>query len=455
VAVTIIQLVLPAFNQLTSIHLNATQFFRPEWLTLVIGGTVMMGAMAGLYPSIYLTRIQPVRLVKGQIVKGSEGSFLRSLLMTFQFTLSIVMIVAIIVNTRQLNFVRTADLGFVKDYIVTVPIPFQKAQSNEAKDSFKEQLLQQRGVEKVAFSRLGPGFGDGTGPVLDIDGEAKTMKLMLCDEDYFDLMGFEIVQGRGFSNEFPADKGDWTRKHRAAGFVLNETAVKEFGIDNPVGKRTYGANDKADYEIVGVVKDFHIRSFHDKVEPLFLAWVANSDVNLTNIKVAPSDIPATLKNIERVWRNVYGHRPFAYKFLDENFDQQYKADQQLAQVIGYFTGIAVIIACLGLFALSSFMVSRRVKEIGVRKVLGASVGTIYSMLSWDFLKWILLAIVIASPVSWFLMKMWLSTFAYHIVLGIDAFVIAALIAVGIALLTVTGQSLKVARANPVDSLKYE
>jgi putative ABC transport system permease protein len=174
-----------------------------------------------------------------------------------------------------------------------------------------------------------------------------------------------------------------------------------------------------------------------------------------SIKVASTDIPGTLKSIEAEWKKVFGLRPFVYQFLDETFDRQYKSDEQLATVIGYFTGLAVIIACLGLFALSSFMVSRRTKEIGIRKSMGASVGTIYSMLSWDFLRWILVAVLIASPVAWYLMRLWLETFAYHITLEADIFIIAALLAVAIALLTITAQALKAANVNPVESLRYE
>jgi putative ABC transport system permease protein len=207
-------------------------------------------------------------------------------------------------------------------------------------------------------------------------------------------------------------------------------------------------------EIIGVVKDFHVTSLHDKIEPICFVK-RDTPGGTAHIKIASTNVPASLKTIEAEFKNVWGAEPFNYQFLDEAFNRQYQRDEQMAIVIGYFTVLAVIIASLGLFALSSFMVTRRTKEIGVRKTMGASVGTIYSMLSWDFLKWILVAIVIATPVAWYLMKMWLSTFAYHIELGFDVFVIAALIAIGIALLTVTGQSLKVARANPIDSLRYE
>lgn len=456
-AITFIQLFLPAFNKLTGIYLSTVDLHRPIVWLFMVGGTLLMGILAGIYPSVYLTKIQPVKLVKGQSIRGTEGSFLRSLLMTFQFSLSVIMIIAILVNALQLRFVRTQNLGFNRSNILTVQLPDNFPDKVKARKSFKEGLLRHQGIEKVAMSSTSPGFGEATAPHNLIEDKEIEFKFILCDDEYLDLMGIETVEGRGFSKSFPGDEAKWHSPSRAGGIIFNESTVREFGIEEPVGKILNGINTKRYFEIVGVVKDFHTRSLHYQVEPYCLIWSVDSEdaFYMANIKLSDSDIPAALKSIEHEWKRVYGQKPFAYKFLDENFDRQYKKDDQLAETIGYFTVIALIIACLGLFALSSFMVSRRVKEIGVRKVMGASVATIYSMLSWDFLKWILVAIVIATPVAWYLMKMWLSTFAYHIDLSADVFVIGALIAIGIALLTVTGQSLKVARANPIESLRYE
>jgi len=456
-AFTFIQLFLPAFNRLTSIYLSTADLHRPMVWLFMVGGTLLMGILAGIYPSLYLTKIQPVRLVKGQNIRGTESSFLRSLLMTFQFSLSVIMIVAILVNALQLRFLRTEDLGFNKNNILAIQLPGEFHDEVKARKSFKEGLLQHQGIEKVSLSSTSPGFSELTAPANFIEGTEIEFKMILCDDEYLDLMGIEVVEGRGFSKSFPGDKAKWHTRSRAGGFIFNESTIRDFGIEEPIGKMPTGIDKQRYFEVVGVVKDFHVRSLHYQVEPYCLIWSDDTEgvLYMANIKISDSDIPSALKSIEHEWKRVYGQRPFAYKFLDENFDRQYKKDEQLAETIGYFTIVAIIIACLGLFALSSFMVSRRVKEIGVRKVLGASVGTIYSILSWDFLKWILLAIVIASPVAWYLMKMWLSTFAYHIDLGVDVFVMAALIAISIALLTVTGQSLKVARANPVDSLRYE
>lgn len=455
-AMTMVQLFLPKFSELTSVDIRIGQLNQPvNWIILLSGGA-LIGIVAGVYPAFYLTTFQPAKLIKGGREKATGGSLFRSGLMTLQFALSVVMIVAILVNFRQLHYLRSADLGFNKEHIINVLTEADIPNEFVLRETFKTKLIQQSGVEGISFSYGLPGTLIADSPTLELKGSHFTPKMLAVDESYLDLMGMKVLKGRGFSQEHPGDRfNPDSPAVLAGGILLNETAVQEYGLDDPIGQRLYfnWAGVRRACEVVGVVKDFHFRSFHDKIEPLIFGWTSVPGIT-ANIKVK-QDVPETLKAIEAAFKSVWGQTPFVYSFLDEAFNRQYQRDEQLAKVIGYFTTLAIIIACLGLFALSSFMVSRRVKEIGVRKVLGASVGTIYSMLSWDFLKWILVAIVFACPVAWYLMRLWLNTFAYHIELGVDVFVIAALLAIGIALLTVTGQSLKVARANPVDSLKYE
>jgi putative ABC transport system permease protein len=457
-ALTIVQLFLSKFNELTSVNIQIVELNRPWVWSGIIGGGVLIGILAGLYPAFYLTAIQPARLIKGAGVRGSEGSFFRNWLMTFQFALSIVMIVAIIVNIRQLNYLRTADLGFKKEEIVFFDTPTDIPNEFEFRNTFKTNLLQNPAIKNVTFSYGNPGIDISDSPTFEINGTHSSMKLILVDSDYLNVTAIPLSQGRGFSMDSPSDQihlGNRVPGTRVAGVILNEAAVREFGMDNPIGQMIYTLDsNRFQFEVIGITKDFHFRSLHDKIEPLMLAW--NSDPGKTaSIRIAPSNIPATLKTIETEFKQIWGQVPFNYHFLDETFARQYQRDEHLAKIIGYFTVLAMIIACLGLFGLSSFMVSRRTKEIGVRKTMGASVGTIYSMLSWDFLKWILVAIIFACPVAWYLMHLWLETFAYHITIGADVFVFAALLAVAIAMLTVTAQSLKMAKANPIDSLRYE
>ena len=455
VAMTIMQLFLSKFNQLTTVNIQIDELNRPLIWLGIAGGGVLIGILAGMYPAFYLTAIRPVRLIKGGGMSGSGGSSLRSGLMTFQFALSIIMIIAIVVSFRQLNYTRTANLGFNKQ-IITVATPADIPDEGALRATFRESLKQHPGIEKVAFSAGSPGLKLADSPMLEINGIESSIQAILIDPEYLDVMGITLSQGRGFSRLSP---GDQAKNHpvpnkRWGGVLLNESAVREFGIEDPVGKMIYTVNGRASFEIIGVVKDFHFRSFHEKIGPLAFAWFNESE-HLANIKITSSNIPSTLKIIEAEWKNTYGQEPFEYQFLDETFNRQYKSDEHLATVIGYFTGLAIVIACLGLFALSSFMISRRTKEIGVRKTMGASVSTIYYMLSWHFLKWILLAIVLASPIGWYLMHLWLETFAYHVTLGVDVFVIAALLSIVIALVTVTWQSLAAANANPIKALRYE
>ncbi|HLF33793.1 MAG TPA: FtsX-like permease family protein [Cyclobacteriaceae bacterium] len=456
-AFTLIQTIMPLFKRILMVNINLTEMIRPETLILVALGVLLLGGVAGFYPALYFTSLKTGELFKGERMKATKGIFFRHALMTIQFIISIVLIIGIISNHRQLNYARNLDLGFNKDQIITVNTPGDFPEMYTLRESFKDMLLQHHEIFKVSFSAGNPGSQFGTSPV-EIDGIKKVLKFFMIDPDYIELMDIKILKGRNFSwdnigerlkpsNLLPTDK---------VGIIFNETAIKKFGIDSTVGKTIYWTdryNIRIQLEIIGIVRDFHFRSFHHEIEPLVLVW--GPPMVTANIKVNASNIYPLLRMIEADWKNVYGNRPFVYQFLDETFYRQYKSDEQLATVIRYFTGIAILIACMGLFALSSFMVAHRTKEIGIRKTMGATIKTIYIMLSWDFLKWILLAAVIACPIAWYLMDKWLQGFAYHIKLGVDIFIIAVLIAVGIALLTITWQALKTARANPVEALKYE
>ena len=455
-AMTFIQFGLPAFNRLTMINVSLREINSPSiWMGLA-GGSLAIGVLAGIYPAFYLTAVQPVRLIKGQWLGSSDGAVFRSALMTFQFTLSIVMIIAVIVNFRQVRYAQNADLGFDKKQIVTVVTPDHIEDEFLLRRIFRERLLQHAGIDGVTYSFGNPGSPVGDLPLYEINGMKGSAKAIYIDNDYARVMGITFSDGRSFSQETSYDSIGASTTGDGDAILVNESLVREFGLVHPVGQVIHPQKDGNASLIVGVVKDFHYRSFHEKIEPMILMRL-NQPGNVASIKIASSDIPKTIRDIETEWKRMWGDAPipFAYEFLDDTFNQLYTKDVQLATIIGYFTGLAVVIACLGLFALSSFMVSRRTKEIGVRKTLGASLIRIYFMLSWDFLKWILLAMLIACPVGWFLMQRWLETFAYHVTIEMDIFVMAAMLSIAIALITVTWQSLKAARANPVKSLRYE
>jgi putative ABC transport system permease protein len=450
-ALTAVQIFIGLFNEVAMVNINIASLNRWEiWLGLFIGA-VCLGIVAGIYPALYFTAVIPVKLVRGTDRDHDSAGFSRSLLMTFQFSLSIILIVCAIANLRQLDYVRHADLGFRTEQVIQVQTASEIGEELALRETFKNELLQFPDIIGIAYSAGSPGGFIPRHPI-DIDGKKQSVDFFLIDHDYLDVMNIELSSGKSFTRRNFADSHEMFEKNS---ILINESAVRELGLKNPVGKSFYWDDQgtRRAYEVIGVVKDFHFRSLHHKIGPLML--VQTPPMMTANIKLQSSNVPATLRTIEKAWKKVYGDRLFSFKFLDEKYNLQYKSDEQLATIIGWFTGIALIIACLGLFALSSFMVTRRTKEIGIRKSLGASIRSIYVMLSWDFLKWIVLAIVVSFPIAWYLLQLWLSKFAYHIKLETDIFILSALFATSVALLTVTLQSWKAASANPVKSLRYE
>ena len=374
--------------------------------------------------------------------------------MVFQFMMSTIMMVVIITNFRQLDYMLKADLGFQKKQVVIVNTPRDVPNPFARRETFRNLLLDHPGVENVSYSYGMPGGHIPDSPTIEINGKQESVKGILVDDHYTDVLGIKIIEGRNFSQDHPGDVL-LSSDHGEGGILISEGMAREFGLDSPIGKKIHSlGSQRFTLEIVGVFKDIHFRSLREKVEPLFLLRFADPGDG-ANIRIKTENIPSVLKVIQEDWEKIWPQTPFHYEFLDEAFNWQYRNEEQMADVIRYFTVLALIIACMGLFALSSFLVSRRTKEIGIRKSLGASVMTIYGMLSWNFIKWILLAIIIACPVGWYIMNKWLETFAYHIKLTWDIFGLAAIIAITIALLTITWQSVRTARANPVEALRYE
>ena len=452
-AFTVVLVLIPKFNQLAMVNINMSELNTPiAWVVSIIG-VLLIGVLSGLYPAVYLTTIKTVSLIKGESLKGSRGAFLRKALLTFQFTISIILIIGIITNLRQLHYAKNIDLGFNKEQIIFFSTPdFQGQKKHELRRTYKERLLHNPNIQMISFTVGRMGTDLIPAPEVEFDGVKMTgVVYMVIDPDYVDMMGMEIIEGRGYSWNIEGD--------RNIRMILNETTANQISPDSTVvGKigyyqNPYKQNSQLHMEIIGVVKDFHFQSVHHKIEPMCFAWFG-PEANI-NIKISQNNIPETIKFIENEWKNIYGAEPFQYSFLDDLYDQQYKSDEQGAKIIGYFTVLAIIIACMGLFAMSSFMIVRRTKEIGIRKAMGASTNNIFVMLSREYIKWVLIAVIIACPIAWFLMDKWLQGFAYKINLGVDIFILSALIALVIALATVTWQSLKSANANPVEALKYE
>jgi putative ABC transport system permease protein len=449
-ALTAIQLLIPEFNQLAMVQIRISEYNTPIYWILLIAAILLTGIISGFYPAIMLTSFRSVSNVQGQSMSGSRGVLFRRLLLTTQFSISIILIIGILTNLRQLQFARNANPGFDKDQVLLIETPGQ------FKEIFRERLRQQPGIVKVA-SHGNESLGEQYEARLEIDGLLKYFRYKGIDPDYLDVMGIDLIEGRNFSWDRKSDgyfSDDGTLRDNFP-IIVNETAAREYWTESPVGKTSYNhIVDARKAEIIGVIKDVHYRSMHHKVEPIYYAWSGRSWSRM-NVKISPSNIPETINIIEKEWKKVYGADPFVYSFLDEEVERQYTSDERTAKIIGYFTVLAIAIACMGLFALSSFMAVRRTKEIGIRKTLGASSMSIFVMLSREYIKWILLSIIIASPIAWFAMSKWLQTFAYRIELGPGVFILAATLALVIGLITVGWQALKSANSNPVEALRYE
>lgn len=450
-ALTLIQALASPFKNLVQINFNPSELNNLQFWSLSLAGILGIGFIAGLYPAFFLTSMNSVSLMKGEQKTGRGATVIRRILLTSQFVVSVILIIAILTNLRQLHFVRSMDMGFNKEQVISTTT----GDSDESvKQTLKNRLLAIPGVSNVSFSSGGIGNQDpGVSPTFEINGVKKSLNFITIDPDYADVMGLEILEGRMPEK---GRKGDIFNTGETVRFVINETGLKYLGMDSigilPVP--THFENRSERWEIIGVVKDFHYQSLHHQIEPMILFWLEPVG-HLANIKLSGHDIPKTIQAIEQVWKETLGWDKFDFEFLDQIYAEKYQKEERAARVIGYFTVLAVLISSMGLFALSSFMVSRKTKEIGIRKALGATVASIFINLSKEYLKWIALSLIIATPIGWYLMYKWLEKFAYKIDLGLDMFLLTAVLTLLIALITVSWQSFKTARANPIRALRYE
>ncbi|MCW3091922.1 MAG: transporter permease [Ferruginibacter sp.] len=457
IGILMMQITMPLFNQLVQKQLVIWQFGKLTTLILLAGFTILTGIISGIYPSLFLSRFKTIPALKGQMGNLSANILFRRSLVIFQFVITVVMISASLVVYRQLQFARHKDLGFNKDQLLTFHIDDRKVRNNTS--ALKEQLLQNPVIEGVAVAGnpIGNNNLGGLGYKLQSEsGDFSTSTTMaqelMVDADYVPAMEIKILNGRNFSTTMPSDQ--------YGSALVNETLVKKSGWKNPIGKKLrFPIDDSTGFgerTVVGVVKDFHTYSLQHLVEPLVMVMppVASMGDNLY-VKIARGRVKEALGYIDKVYRSFDKTNPAEYHFLDANFAKQYSAEEKQGQVALVFTLLAILIACLGLFGLATFTAQQRTKEIGIRKVLGASIMGIVSMLSADFLKLVLVAACIALPVAWLAMSKWLQNFAYHINIDWKPFALAGAVAVGIAFITVSFQAIKAAIANPVKSLRTE
>ena len=454
IAIILIYVLLPVFNHLISKDLvfNPTQ--NGDILLGLVGITVVVGFLAGAYPAFFLSAFVPLEVLKSRFKAGKGHRFFRNGLVSLQYVISITLIISTFVIFYQLHHVKNCDLGFNKEQVVVFSL---KGQVSQKHDVFKNEILRLPGVAGAACSSTVPSRGrsETMFSFEGIDQKKQVFPIMEIDPDYLETMGMELTAGRNFSADHPSDN---------KAMILNETLVKHLGWEDPLGK-TVSMTDLADadrpekgfievpYTVIGVVKDFHFESLHEKIRGHLMKL--SGQVNRISVKLRPGNIAGTLQSIENIWRELEPAHPFQYVFLDDSFDRLYRSEQRMGQIFTFFTLMAIFISCLGLFGLASFTADQRTKEIGIRKVLGASVSNVVVLLSRDFTKWVILANVVAWPVAYLVMNQWLQNFAYRISLGVWMFILSGVIALIIALLTVSTKALKAAVANPADSLRYE
>ena len=417
-------------------------FLTDHWSLIMIIFIVMsaIAAVVSIYPSLMIVNVKPAMALKGMISFSAKNGTPGKILTVIQYTISIILIIGVLFIEKQISYLKHYDLGFDQENILVIETtPDIRAKEN----AFAQELIKSPYINEYAYSQFVPG-GVGMGWGRDIDGKQVNFKCWPIDEKYIDFMGLEIVDGRNFSKNLKADENN---------FIFNEKALEKFGWEeNYLGKEIPGFDFSGN--LVGVVKDLKYASLHEEVEPMCF-WLTSSRHNKLSLKIEGAHIKEAMNHVEDVYQQFEKKYSLGYFFLDENLDNLYKAEDKQAQLIFIFSMISIIISVVGALGLIIFMSEYRVKEIGIRKVNGASIGEIVRMLNWSFLKWVVIAFVIATPISYIIMNRWLQSFAYRIDLSWWVFILAGIIATIIALLAVSWQSLKAARRNPVKSLRYE
>ncbi len=444
-ALILVKLFLPMFSSLIDKNLQLN--YLENWRYLAGLGVLMLfvGMVSGSYPALFLSSFRPLDVLRKAKAAGLSRSTLRKTLVVIQFAISITLIVSTLIISQQLFFIRNTDLGFDQENIMVIPIHDRNIMKKF--ESFKEELLQNQDIIRVSTSLFVPPDEMGI-MYVTVEGQQSGEEIRVdfpnIDYDFFDTFGIELIAGRNFSPEFPTDIDN--------AVIINETAARAFGFKEPLGKQIFvRKNPKT---IIGIAKDFHARPMYLNIEPLVFFMMSRLKSSIS-IKVRSENVSGLLAFLEKKWKELSPNYPFEYSFIDDNIDAEYRSEEKLGHIFIYSALLAIGIACLGLFGLTLFTTEQRTKEIGIRKILGASVSRLVLLLVKEFSKWVLIANVIAWPVAYWAMNKWLQDFAYHIDLGWEMFIIGAVLALLIALASVCYQVVKAARSNPANALRYE
>ena len=447
-SLVLIYTLLPLFNDLSGKTIGFSVLFEPQYILVLISTVIAIGFIAGSYPAFYLSGFKPADVLKGRVSGSTGHSGLRKVLVIFQFSISVFMLVSTLVVYTQLQFLRKKDLGFNKEQIALVS--FTTRSQREKYSVLKNELTQIPEIELVGNASSAPGQGIGK-TIMEVEQNDGSMvergvDFFVADYDFVPAMGMSITEGRNFSRDILSDTIGAT--------LANESMVARMGWDDPIGKKITIGEDN-NLTIVGVLKDYHQNSLYEEIEPLVI--ILSEDQRNIFIKVSVSDVRNVMDKAELAWNKVYPNSTFEFSFLDQDFNSQYDADKRRGEIFTVFSGLTLVIACLGLLGLISFTTEQRTKEMGIRKVNGASVTAIVRLISIEFIALIVIATVIAMPVSYYFMNNWLQSFSYKIVLAkqIDLFVLSGVMALIITLLTVTYHTMRAATANPVDALREE
>jgi putative ABC transport system permease protein len=443
---------LPFFNQVSGKEIGYLELLSPKFVIIGVAIVAFTGLVSGSYPALYLSAFEPAEVLKGSF-KARGGSFFRKALVVTQFSISMVMLICTWIVYQQLNYMRNKDMGYDRDQVLT--IDYQDRQSKDKYNALRKYLIDNPNIQSVA-SASSPVSNIGGRVIFTVESSTGMKEMAFkptrIDHDYIKTMGMKLVKGRDFSDEIPADTIN--------SVLVNEAVVKRMNWKDPIGKKIMlgtvspdGKNPPPTTQVVGVVRDFHQQSLYNPIEPLIMMYGRANGV--IHVKIKTKNTKQTMDFIGQKWAEVYPDRLFEYRFLDQDFQSAYRADELRGQIFTVFSALTILIACLGLFGLATFTTEQRVKEIGVRKVLGGSVSSVVLLLSKDFTKLVLFSFPIAIPIAYFSMDKWLQSFTYKTDMNVWIFVAACALTLVICWLTVIYQSLKAALANPVKSLRSE